>query len=407
MIGNALRRVRRSSAAIALSMSVMPVAIAAAETADEFVARLNRELAATALELNAAAWTQATYITVDTQFLTAKANERLLADFSRLVAESKAFDGKPMSPASRRTIELLKLGLPAPAPDDPAKRAELAAILAGMEAKYGSAKYCPKGSDGCRDETELKAVIAASRNYDELLDAWQGWHDAARPLRADYARFVTLANEGARELGYKDLGAMWRAGYDMPADDFTKEAARLWGQVQPFYEQLHCYTRARLAKKYGEDRVPAGKPIPAHLLGNMWAQEWDSAYDLLEPYPGVNNLDVDSALKAQGYDATRMAKSAEAFYDVDRVPRAAADLLGTLDAREAARPGRGLPRQRLAARRLRRRAHQDVHRSPPMTACAPSTTRWGTSITTSGTRTSRSCSRAARTMVSTRPSATR
>ena len=225
MIGNALRRVRRSSAAIALSMSVMPVAIAAAETADEFVARLNRELAATALELNAAAWTQATYITVDTQFLTAKANERLLADFSRLVAESKAFDGKPMSPASRRTIELLKLGLPAPAPDDPAKRAELAAILAGMEAKYGSAKYCPKGSDGCRDETELKAVIAASRNYDELLDAWQGWHDAARPLRADYARFVTLANEGARELGYKDLGAMWRAGYDMPADDFTKEAA--------------------------------------------------------------------------------------------------------------------------------------------------------------------------------------
>jgi len=315
MIGNALRRVRLSSAAIALSMSVMPVAIAATETADEFVARLNRELAATALELNAAAWTQATYITVDTQFLTAKANERLLADFSRLVAEAKAFEGKPMSAASRRTIELLKLGLPAPAPDDPAKRAELAAILAGMEAKYGSAKYCPKGSDGCRDETELKAVIAASRNYDELLDAWQGWHDAARPLRADYARFVTLANEGARELGYKDLGAMWRAGYDMPADDFTREAARLWGQVQPFYEQLHCYTRARLAKKYGEYRVPAGKPIPAHLLGNMWAQEWDSAYDLLEPYPGVSNLDVDSALKAQGYDAKRMAKSAEAFYE--------------------------------------------------------------------------------------------
>jgi len=60
--------------------------------------------------------------------------------------------------------------------------------------------------------------------------------------------------------------------------------------------------------------VPAGKPIPAHLLGNMWAQQWDAVYDLLEPYPGAGSLDVDAALVAQGYDATRMTKSAEAFY---------------------------------------------------------------------------------------------
>jgi len=314
MIKNALRRVYLTSAAAVIVFTALPAGIAAAETADEFVARLNRELAAISLEVNAAGWTQATYITVDTQFLTAQANERLLAAFSHYVAEAKKFEGQPMSPASKRAIELLKLGLPAPAPDDPAKRAELAAILAGMEAKYGSAKVCPKGPGSCRDETALKTVLAASRNYDELLDAWQGWHEAARPLRADYVRYVALANEGARELGYKDLGAMWRSGYDMPADDFTKEAARLWGQVQPFYEQLHCYTRARLAKKYGEDKVPAGKPIPAHLLGNMWAQQWDTLYDLLEPYPGVSNLDVTGALKSQGYDALRMTKSAEAFY---------------------------------------------------------------------------------------------
>jgi len=314
MIGNALRRVRLTSAAAAVAIATVPVAIAAAETADEFVARTNKELADISLEVNAAGWTQATYITFDTQFLTAKAKERLLGAFSGLVAESKKFEGQPMSPASRRTIELLKLGLPAPAPDDPQKRAELAAVLAGMEAKYGSAKYCPKGPDSCRDETALKSVVATSRDYDELLDAWQGWHDAARPLRADYERYVTLANEGARELGYKDLGAMWRSGYDMPADDFTKEANRLWGQVQPFYQQLQCYARARLAKKYGEDKVPAGKPIPAHLLGNMWAQQWDAIYDLLEPYPGVNDLDVDGALKAQGYDAIRMTRSAEDFY---------------------------------------------------------------------------------------------
>jgi peptidyl-dipeptidase A len=107
---------------------------------------------------------------------------------------------------------------------------------------------------------------------------------------------------------------MWRSGYDMPADDFAKEASRLWGQVQPFYQQLHCYARSRLAKKYGEDKVPAGKPIPAHLLGNMWAQQWDAVFDLLEPYPGVNDLDVGAALVKQDYGALRMTKSAEAFY---------------------------------------------------------------------------------------------
>ena len=314
MIREALRRARWSSLVAIAAITVVPASIASAETADEFVARLNKELSDLAIEINAAGWTQATYITVDTQYLNAKAYERYLEAFSRLVGEAKKFEGQPMSPASKRSLELLKLGVPAPAPDDPAKRAELAGILAGMEAKYGSAKYCPQGKDSCKDETQLKAVLEASRNYDELLTAWQGWHEAARPLRKDYVRYVALANEGARELGYKDLGAMWRSGYDMPADDFTHEAARLWGQVQPFYQQLHCYTRAKLAKKYGEDKVPAGKPIPAHLLGNMWAQQWDAVYELLEPYPGVSNLDVDAALVKQEYDAVRMTKSAEAFY---------------------------------------------------------------------------------------------
>lgn len=313
MTRHTLRRALYAGAA-ATVVAALPAGIASATPADDFVASLNKQLAELSLEVNAAAWTQATYITVDTQFLNAKANERLLGTFSKLVADAKAYEGQPMSEASGRAIKLLKLGLPAPAPDDPEKRAELAAVLAGMEAKYGSAKYCKQGADGCRDETQLKAVVATGRDYDQLLDAWQGWHEAARPIREDYVRYVALANEGARELGYKDLGAMWRAGYDMPADDFSKEATRLWSQVQPLYKQLHCYTRTRLAQKYGEDKVPAGKPIPAHLLGNMWAQQWDTLFDLLEPYPGVSSLDVTGALKSQGWDAIRMTKSAEDFY---------------------------------------------------------------------------------------------
>ncbi len=303
----------RLAAAVAIALcAVAPVA--AAETGDEFVARLNKEFSDIARELSAAGWTQATYITVDTQLLSARANERFLAAFSKAVEESKQFDGKPMSAASRRAIDLLRQGVAAPAPDDPAKRAELATIMAGMEARYGEAKYCKDGGKDCRDEVQLKTVLEESRNYDELLDAWKGWHDQARSLRPDYVRFTELANEGARELGYKDVGAMWRSGYDMPADEFTSEAARLYKQVEPLYRDLQCYARGKLAARYGEDKVPAGKPIPAHLFGNMWAQQWDAAYDIFEPYPGVSQLDVDSALVAQKYDSVRMAKSAEAFY---------------------------------------------------------------------------------------------
>jgi peptidyl-dipeptidase A len=315
MIRDAIRRTRIvASAAATTVLASLPATVAAAETADQFVERLNRKLTDTALEWNAAGWTQATFINVDTQLLNARATERWLGAFSEGVQQARAFDGQPMSPAARRTIHLLKLGVAAPAPDDPAKRAELATLLASMEAKYGSAKYCPQGPESCRDEVQLKTVLEQSRDWDALVTAWRGWHDAARPLRADFVRLVELANEGAGTLGFADLGAMWRSGYDMPSDEFAKEAARLYSQVEPLYEELHCYARGKLATKYGAERVPAGKPIPAHLLGNMWAQQWDAVYDLLEPYPGVSDLDVDAALVAQGYDAVKMTKSAEAFY---------------------------------------------------------------------------------------------
>lgn len=316
MIASPFRPTRLARvAACAIAFATLPAGIAAAETADEFVARLNKEFDAIELEINAAGWTQATYINADTELLYALATEHNLATVSRAVDEAKRFEGQPMSPASRRSLELLKQRVAAPAPNDAARRAELAKLLAAMEGKYGSAKYCPQGPASCRDQTQLKTVLETSRNYDELLEAWTGWHDAAgRPIRPDYVRYVELANEGARTLGYKDLGAMWRSGYDMPADAFAQESARLWGQVQPFYKDLQCYARGRLAKQYGADKVPAGKPIPAHLLGNMWAQQWDAVYDLLEPYPGVSNLDVDSALVNQGYDAVKMTRNAESFY---------------------------------------------------------------------------------------------
>jgi peptidyl-dipeptidase A len=288
-----------------------------AETGDEFVARLNTEMGALGDELNAAGWVQATYITADTQLLSARANERFLAYFSKAVAEARQYDGQKLSEPSARAIQLLKLGVPAPAPDDPVKRGELATLIARLEATYGEGKYCvdKAGKQDCRNIDQLSDTLAHSRDYAALTEAWTGWHTISRPMRKDYERFVELANEGSRELGYADLGAMWRSGYDMSPADFDKEVERLWSQVQPLYEQLHCYTRAQLAKKYGADKVPAGKPIPAQLLGNLWAQQWNNIYDdILQPYPAVAPPSVDKTLKAQGYDAVRMTRSAESFY---------------------------------------------------------------------------------------------
>jgi peptidyl-dipeptidase A len=287
---------------------------AAAETAEAFVARVNQEMTDLSREQSAAGFTYATYINPDTEFLNAKANERYLAYFSKAVEEAKAFEKQQLAPSTARAIALLKLGVSAPAPNDANKRAELAAITSKMEGMYGAAKYCPSGPESCKDQTQLTDIMAHSRNYAELTDAWTGWHSTARPIRKDYVRFVELANEGAHELGFADLGAMWRSNYDMTPDDFTKETARLWDQLKPLYGQLHCYVRDRLQKTYGADRVPAGKAIPAQLLGNMWAQQWGEIYPLVEPYPGVNDLDVTAALKQQKYDAVKITRSAENFY---------------------------------------------------------------------------------------------
>ena len=289
-------------------------AAAPKESADEFVERLNRELTELGREQAAAGWAYATFINQDTEFLNAKANERSLEYFSTAVEAAKAYDKQQLSPPTARTLQLLKLGVAAPAPKDPTKRAELAALTSKMEGMYGAAKYCPKGPESCKDQTELTDIVANSHNYDELTEAWTGWHSTARPLRKEYTRFVELANEGAQELGFADLGAMWRSGYDMPPEEFTTEAARLWGQVKPLYDSLHCYVRGRLQKTYGAQHVPDGKPIPAQLLGNMWAQQWAEIYPLVEPYPGVSDLDVTAALKKQKYDAVRITQSAESFY---------------------------------------------------------------------------------------------
>jgi len=290
------------------------------ESADEFVARVNEEL----VELNragqAAAWVRATYITEDTAVLSSLADERYAEWHSNTVAAALQYEGQELSPETRRAIDLLKLGTSLPAPADAAKRRELAQIATDLPGIYGVGKYCRSAGE-CISASELELKMQQVRDYDELLEFWEGWRTVSPPMRDGYARYVELANEGARDLGYSDLGDMWRSGYDMDAGDFRAETSRLWEQVEPLYNELHCHVRAKLGEIYGEDKVPQDGPIPAHLLGNMWAQEWSAIFDLLEPYPGVSDLDVDSTLQTKDYSPQEMVRSAENFYVSLGMPR--------------------------------------------------------------------------------------
>jgi len=286
-----------------------------AAEARAFVDATDAELRRLFVRQSTAAWIQATYITDDTERNAAAMNEDLLAYLASATKAATRFDGLTVEPEVRRALLLLKVNQTLPAPSDAARRAELAGLASRLEGLYGKGKWC--GADGmgrCRDLAALEATLKKSRRWDELQEAWAGWHTVGREMRPLYARLVELGNEGAREIGVKDLGDLWRSAYDMTPAEFEADTDRLWGEVRPFYEQLHCYVRAELQKRYGKEKVKDGQPIPAHLLGNMWAQQWDNLYPDLVPYPREAPLDVDGALQAQRWDPLRMTRLGEAFF---------------------------------------------------------------------------------------------
>ncbi len=310
---------------IAACSQETPVDTAAAppaESAEEFIARANTELAELSKEIGAAEWVRSTYITDDTAIVAAAANEKYAKWHSGMVQQALAYDGLELAPKTQRAIDLLKLGTSLPTPNDAAKRKELTQIATELEGMYGAGQYCRNDND-CISGSELEGLMGESQDYDELQEYWTGWRTISPPMRDKYERYVELVNEGAGELGYGDLGEMWRAGFDMSPAEFEGETARLWDQVKPLYDELHCAVRAKLGERYGEDKVAQDGPIPAHLLGNMWAQEWGFIYDLMEPYPGESDLDVNSTLKTKNFSPQEMVRSAENFYvslGMDRLP---------------------------------------------------------------------------------------
>jgi peptidyl-dipeptidase A len=283
------------------------------EEARKFIDDAEQKLLALGVDAARADWVKSTYITDDSEIVAAKLDERAINATVDYAKQATRFDGLKLDPITERKIKLLKLSLTLATPSDPKESEDLTRIAAAMEGLYGKGKYCPDGPQTCKDLEDVSKIMAESRDARQLLGLWTGWHAISRPMRKDFERYVALANKGAQQLGFKDDGAMWRAKYDMPPDAFARELDRLWEQVRPLYVSLHAYVRARLREKYG-DVVPASGPIPAHLLGNMWAQDWDNIYPLVAPANADPGYDLTAVLKQRRTDWKQMVKYGESFF---------------------------------------------------------------------------------------------
>jgi peptidyl-dipeptidase A len=283
--------------------------------ADAFVAKAEKELADFSILSNRASWINSTYITDDTDALAAHfgtIGTEMSVRFANEAAKYKDVEG--LSYDTRRKLDILRGGLVLPAPTTPGAAAELNTIATRLQSAYGKGKGTLRGKP--INGSDIEAEMGTNRNPAELQEMWTSWHsNVGAPMRADYQRLVEIGNQGATELGYKDVGALWRSGYDMPADEFAALTDKLWGQVKPLYDSLHCFTRAKLNEKYGDKVQAKTGPIRADLLGNMWAQEWGNIYDVVAPKgAGDIGYDVTDLLVAKKQTPLQMVKTGENFF---------------------------------------------------------------------------------------------
>lgn len=282
------------------------------EEAREFIAAAERELEAHGELAGRVFWVQANFITFDTNWLAARIGAESTELAVRLANGTKRFDGLDLPEDLARKMNILRTGIVLPAPSRPGAAQELSEIATWLESTYSTGTFEHRGER--LDLPALERIIDHSRDPQELAEVWAGWRTVSIPMAERYARLVEIANEGARELGFENLAEMWLSGYEMAPDEIEAEVDRLWGQVEPLYEQLHCEVRARLNEHYGDDVQPVEGPIRADLLGNMWAQSWANIYDIVAPEGADAGIDLTRILEEQGYTPRRMIETGEAFF---------------------------------------------------------------------------------------------
>jgi peptidyl-dipeptidase A len=283
--------------------------------AEAFVARAERELGEYSVINNRAQWVNATYITDDTDALAAYFGTIGTEMGVRYATEAARYQNVPgLSADTRRKLNILRNGLTLAAPTTPGAAAELNRISTDLASQYGRGRGTMNGET--LTGNEIEARMGTNRNPDQLREMWTSWNNnVGSPMRSEYQRMVEIANQGARELGFADSGAMWRSKYDMSPEQFEALTERLWNEVKPLYEELHCFARAGLNRRYGDAVQPATGPIRADLLGNLWAQEWGNIYDVVAPATsGPPPYDLTHLLEQAHYTPERIIHTAEGFF---------------------------------------------------------------------------------------------
>lgn len=283
--------------------------------AEAFIKDAEAQLAAESVRVNRIQWVNSTYLTEDTDALAAEAGARQTELSVRLALEAAKFEKVAgLSDVAKRKLTILTGGIVLPAPTTAGAADELSRISTKLQSDYGKGEGTLLGKP--INGSDIEEQMAVNRDPEQLKEMWTSWHDkVGAPMRADYQRLVEIANQGATELGYKDVSAMWRSQYDMPAEDVARLTDKIWSDVKPLYDDLHCYVRGKLSEKYGDAVQAKTGPIRADLLGNMWAQEWAGIYDIAAPAgAGDIGFDTTELLKTAGYDEKKMVEAGEGFF---------------------------------------------------------------------------------------------
>ena len=249
------------------------------EDLEDFLASVEEENKKEGPVIYSASWISSNFITYDSQKVIADYGTRYTLKSLERARQASNFDNLDTSSENNRMLSILKSSFVMPPPLDENLAAELSQISTGLEAMYGAGEHCFE--DGtCYDLEAFESIIDSSRDPDELLKAWKGWHEIGKPMRPMYMRMIEIGNQGSKDLGYDGLSDLWFSKYDMPAGEFLDETDRVWEEVKPLYDALHCHVRAKLNDHYGDEIVSKTGPLPVHLLGNMWGQSWSNIYDL-------------------------------------------------------------------------------------------------------------------------------
>ena len=298
-----------------------PAAAAAAfpltpQGAADWVAMVEQDMFDFSVEYGRVLWLNSTYIVHDSNQLAAKYGAQATEKSVRYANEAARYaQVAGLDPKVARKLDILRNGIVMPAPVRDGAATELNEIATKLNSQYGQGKGMLGGEEinGSDIEAEMGNL---ERTPAELAEMWTSWHDnVGAPMREDYQRMIAIANEGSKELGFADLGAMWRSNYDMDPDQFAAETERMWQEVKPLYMALHTYVRSKLNEKYGDDVQPATGAIRADLLGNMWAQEWGNIYPLVAPEgAGDIGYDLTDLIAAKGLDEIQMVRTGEGFF---------------------------------------------------------------------------------------------